>query len=310
MKKLFIVSLFLIILISVLTVTAFAYVGPAFVATEQLNVYDGGGWNCNVIDCLPRNTNVTIDYDAGYGWYKISYDGGSGYVAGYYLLFGYADEPVVTNIQPTTPTVVTTSGNGSISGDAVNFRSGPSLSSTVLDCLSEGTTINIRGSCGEWYEVEHNSTVGYVYGIYVSRNGQVTVEVTTPVVEEQPIIRSSTSDDIVNTAMNYLGVPYVWGGTSEYGLDCSGLVYLVYKQHGITINRVAQDMCSNGTEVSLNDLQPGDILLFGSSIYNIWHVGIYVGDGNLIHSSYGTTVRVNSLDEIVGMKLISARRII
>jgi uncharacterized protein YgiM (DUF1202 family) len=62
------------------------------VATDKLNVYDRGGWNCNVIDCLPRWTNVTIEEDVGYGWYKISYNGKSGYVAGYYLLFGVADQ--------------------------------------------------------------------------------------------------------------------------------------------------------------------------------------------------------------------------
>jgi len=308
MKRL-ITFIFLIVLISILTTTAFAYVGPAFVATNNLNVYDGGGWNCNIIDCLPRNTNVTIESDAGYGWYKISYDSGSGYVAGYYLLFGIApEEPVQTRPTQQISTPVSNNGNGSICADEVNMRGGPSLQSDVINCLSNGTAINIHGACGDWYEVDYNGITGYIYGTYVRRNGQVTTTVIEPIVEENET--QTTGNDIVNAAMQYLGVPYIWGGESARGFDCSGLVYIVYKQNGININRVAQDMYYNGREVNLNSLKPGDILLFGSSIYNIRHVGIYTGNGMVIHSSYGDAVRNQSISEIQGMTLVGARRLV
>ena len=310
MKKL--IRLIFVIGISiVLTTTAFAYTGPAFVATDNLDVYEKGGWNSSIVDCLPRWTDVTIEEDAGYGWYKISYEGGTGYVAGYYLLFGVS-EHIVQSEQPNfTTDIQQITSESNICASDVNMRSGPSLDSSVLYCLSNGTSINVHGVCGDWYEVDYNGVIGYIYKIYVSWNGQVST-IQQQIVEEvsQPIIQPTTGNDIVDTALQYLGVPYVWGGQSESGFDCSGLVYTVYKQNGISINRVAQDMYYNGREVSTDCLQPGDILLFGSSIYSIRHVGIYSGDGMVIHSSYGDVVRNQPISQIQGMYLVGARRLV
>ncbi len=110
-----------------------------------------------------------------------------------------------------------------------------------------------------------------------------------------PVAASSKGQAIVNTAMKYLGVPYVWGGTSPRGFDCSGLVQYVCRQNGISVNRVACDQRRNGTYVSRENLQPGDLVFFAKGGY-IHHVGIYVGNGNMIHAPQtGDVVKISSI---------------
>ena len=114
-------------------------------------------------------------------------------------------------------------------------------------------------------------------------------------VSSSPAAASSKGQAIVNTAMQYLGVPYVWGGTSPRGFDCSGLVQYVCKQNGISVNRVACDQRRNGTYVSRENLQPGDLVFFARGGY-IHHVGIYVGNGNMIHAPQtGDVVKISSI---------------
>lgn len=108
-----------------------------------------------------------------------------------------------------------------------------------------------------------------------------------------PAAPSGSSSAVVSTAYQYLGVPYVWGGTSPSGFDCSGFTSYVYRQMGVSIPRTARQQQNFGTKVSLSALQPGDLVFWGSPAY---HVGIYIGGGSYIHApTTGDVVRVATL---------------
>jgi cell wall-associated NlpC family hydrolase len=96
---------------------------------------------------------------------------------------------------------------------------------------------------------------------------------------------------VVGIAMQYLGVPYVWGGASPAGFDCSGLVMYVYAQVGIYLPHSAAAQYAAGTPISYGELAPGDLVFFGSG--GISHVGIYIGGGSMIHAPFeGEVVQI------------------
>ena len=105
--------------------------------------------------------------------------------------------------------------------------------------------------------------------------------------QEQPVQNipsdSSKGQQIVNLASKYLGVRYVYGGSSPSGFDCSGLVQYVCRQLGISVNRSSRDQYKNGVYVAKSNLQPGDLVFFAKG-KTISHVGIYAGNGQVIHS--------------------------
>ena len=104
----------------------------------------------------------------------------------------------------------------------------------------------------------------------------------------------SLADSIIEEAKKYLGVPYVWGGTSPDGFDCSGLVQYVYGKFGVSVPRVSQDQQNAGRQVALTDIQPGDLIFWG---YPAWHVGIYIGNNQYIHAPQtGDVVRIAYLN--------------
>ena len=115
---------------------------------------------------------------------------------------------------------------------------------------------------------------------------------------EPPRTITGNAADIVKTALDALGTPYVWGGTAENGFDCSGLVQWAYSQHAIRLPRMSRDQARAGSEVTpvLDALRPGDILLFAAQPGGgITHVGMYVGEQTFIHSS-NTGVKLSRLE--------------
>ena len=122
---------------------------------------------------------------------------------------------------------------------------------------------------------------------------------------------SSIGQAVVEYAKQFLGTPYVYGGARPGGFDCSGFVYYVYKQFGVNLNRVADDQMRNGTWVSKNDLRPGDIVGFSRGNGYVHHVGIYVGNGMMIHAPQtGDVVKYTSVTTgLYANRLVCGRRI-
>ena len=223
---------------------------------------------------------------------------------------------------------------GTITSNDVNFRSGPSDSSTVYYSLSNGKSVIVRGSCGggnKWYEIECDGKIGYVYADYVSfdtnsdkviyteANEPILVEpakpapTLTPVISPTPTPTSETTNnsnvnEILTNAQKYIGTPYQWAGASpDDGFDCSGFVQYVFAESGYTIKRVAQEQADTAG-VEVNEMAPGDILCVGSSQYHSWHVGIYIGDNQFIHSSPMGGVIISDLNKY-DLRLIKIKRV-
>lgn len=117
---------------------------------------------------------------------------------------------------------------------------------------------------------------------------------------------------IVEEARRFLGLPYLWGGTSGWGFDCSGFMFRLYQSQGISIPRDASEQAAMGGAVQKENLQPGDLLFFAKDklAERIHHVGMYVGNGQMIHSPNSKSViRIESYEAaIYGEEYWGARR--
>lgn len=116
---------------------------------------------------------------------------------------------------------------------------------------------------------------------------------------------------VTHTALRYVGVPYVWGGTSLSGVDCSGFVQAVFEHNGISLPRTADSQFEVGRAVKMRDLEPGDLVFFETYEAGASHVGIYLGGGRFIHASSSDGVRVDDLAmDYYAARYIGARRLI
>ena len=106
----------------------------------------------------------------------------------------------------------------------------------------------------------------------------------------------SKSSPILTDALQYLNAPYQWGGRTFSGIDCSGLVQILFKTHGLSLPRNSKDQACRGTEVkSFGEIRPGDLAFFENEDKVVTHVGLYLGNGQILHAS--KWVRIDTLDE-------------
>jgi cell wall-associated NlpC family hydrolase len=188
---------------------------------------------------------------------------------------------------------------GTVTADALNVRTEPSTQSDILGLLPYGSSVEIHEHIGSWYKIDFMEQVAYIFGDYVAISEKKAQE------EIQADLTALTE-----IAKLYIGTPYVYGGSSPDGFDCSGFVKYVYSKIGIDLPRTSNSQAKIGTYVTADQLQPGDIVCFGYGSY-IGHVGIYVGDGQFIHAPRrGTTVCYSDINGSYGGPLKYARRIL
>ena len=145
----------------------------------------------------------------------------------------------------------------------------------------------------------------------VSSSDVDTSIVTTLASYGKAFITGNQGKSIVSTAQTFIGVPYVFGGTTPSGFDCSGLLQYVFKMHGLTIPRLADEQYNLGKSAKISQLVAGDLVFFTTYTAGVSHCGIYVGDGKFLHASSSKGVRIDSLDnEYWKPRFVGARKIV
>jgi cell wall-associated NlpC family hydrolase len=247
--------------------------------------------NGSVVRTLSDGTQVDVLSATENGWYQISVGDTVGYVLGDYLtVVEEESEELPVESAPVYLRVTATS---------LNVRSGPGTDYEKVASLPAGRVLQVVETLDGWYKVEG----GYVSADYVV------------VVDSSQAASSEKGQEIADYARSLVGCPYVYGGSSPKGFDCSGFTKYVYSQFGYNINRTASTQLDNGVSVSMSELQPGDLVMFKKAGYSgsrASHVGIYIGGGKFVHASTSRVgVIVSDLSEAYYTSgFVGARRII
>ena len=244
---------------------------------SSLRMREAPSTSSDIVSTLDKHTAVAVLEAEQDGWYRIRYDGKTGYVSSEFLTIDQDNR---------------FTAQGRVNADGVNVRAGASASSASRAILKEGTMVTVNGLQDGWYAVtcEHG-TQGYIRSDFLDLTDSAAA--------------SSEGSAVVNTAKKYLGTRYVYGGASPSGFDCSGFTMYVYGQHGQSLphSASAQWQSNIGTKVtSASSLQPGDLVFFNDPSRNrgraCSHAGIYIGNGNFIHASSSRSggVKISNLN--------------
>lgn len=187
-----------------------------------------------------------------------------------------------------------------ISSETVNLRKEPNTSSDIVAKLTLNMAVDVYKEESGWSKVKVSGKEGYISSSLLSDKKKETSRAAeTPRTSENTSAETATETEtttttssapapqnggsVVETAKSYIGSSYVYGASGPSSFDCSGFTSYIYKQYGVSLNRTAAGQYSNGTAVSKDELQPGDLVMFGKSGIN--HVGIYIGGGQMVHAA-------------------------
>ena len=297
--------------------------GVAFVTADSLRLREAPSTKSATLDYASGNEVVVLLSKTG-KWYEVMYNLQIGYMHQDYL-----NVSTVENVEL---------GYGIVNGNAVNMRSGPGTSYKSYGQSKAGELAYIIGINKQWYKVIWNNSICYIRSDYLDlseipyeneastkypiffRLGKSTgYKATVSNFKKSPNYfgyvnpePSQLAKAIVATAEDCLGVRYAWGGESKSGFDCSGLVFYVFKQNGITLGRTCSKQYNAGMPINKNNLIPGDLVFFQNTYQaGLSHVGIYIGDGKFIHASSSKGVMVSELSASYwASRYYGARRIV
>ena len=261
-------------------------------------------------------------------WFQIISGDVEGFIKAEYFLYGEEAEAVIDQYVTHYATVL---------ADRLNVREEQSADSRRIGYIDNGENVKVVEDCGDWLRVQYtDSKQGYVSAEYVSVHEEFVyaksieeerreeaerqalaarakeAEQSTPEVigtitfpTNQYTSNEELRTAIVDYAMQYLGNKYVHGGRSlAGGTDCSGFTCYIYKDFGYSLSRTPGGQYStNGRSVSYDEIQPGDIICYGKS--KCTHVGLYIGDGQIIHSANsrkGVIISAADYDNILAIK--------
>ncbi len=263
----------------------YTHLGICNVESGNLNVRAESSTSGKLVGKMPKNSACeVIDFNKETGWAQIK----SGEVEGYvkvvsdegaqYLLTG-ADAVVRANELVKTVVVAET--------DGLRVRDAASLDSAILTNILKGEELEYIETLDGWYKVSIDGEEGYVSAL--PENSSIKDTLDTAITMTELRYGEGVSDvrvDLCEYAKQFLGNPYVWGGTSlTKGADCSGFVLSVFKKYGVTLSHHSGTQANEGTKISYDELQAGDLVFYANSSGTINHVAIYIGGGQVIHAS-------------------------
>ena len=259
--------------------------GIADVESGNLNIRAVAAEDGKLVGKLPKNAACEV-IDSDGTWAHIKSGEVEGYVSVEYLLTGIPAMRKAEELATTMARVTT---------DSLKVRAEANTDSEVITLVPNGEELEVIEVEGDWVKVGLDDQEVYVSAEYV----EVSSELSTAITMTELLYGQGVSDvrvDICQYAKEFLGNPYVWGGTSlTKGADCSGFVMSIFKKYGVSLPHSSRAQANCGTTIKVSEAQPGDLVFYGNG-KTINHVAIYIGGGQVIHaSSPKTGIRISNV---------------